>query len=53
MAYWQTLKLGMDKLWKNAEAKGYMIFSVFGEMFVFTNIFGFPGVYKLAPKIYL
>ena len=52
MAYRQTLKPGMDKLWINAEAKGYMIISVFGEMLVFT-IFGFPGVYKLAPKIYL
>ena len=28
MAYRQTLKLGMDKLWQNAEAKGYVIISV-------------------------
>ena len=28
MAYRQTLELGMDKLWKNVEAKGYVIISV-------------------------
>ena len=28
MAYRQTLKLGMDKLWKNVEAKGYVIISI-------------------------
>ena len=28
MAYRQTLKLGMDELWKNAEAKAYAIISV-------------------------
>ena len=105
--YRETRKLVMDKLWKNAGTKGYVIISVqclpwcqaticlpppshlpfslshfflfwinftrilgfiwdllfmlfdkpenliSGEILVFTNILGFPGVYKLTPKIYL